>query len=101
MHWAGHVAVWATEQMCQQFQRYAAETETQALAKEILRHVKTAKKTEPGKRLAHSRLLKKLDHRFKSNDVKGVIELLVSSGDMTMEQDPKGANGRAPIFYRA
>jgi hypothetical protein len=101
MTWAGHVALWATEQMFQQFQRYAAETETQALAKEILRHVQVAKKTESGARLAHSQLLKKLAHRFKAQEVKGAIELLIGAGDMVMEQGAKGANGRAPIYYRA
>jgi hypothetical protein len=98
MLWAGKVAMWSTERMYEQFKEYAAETETQALAKEIVRHVKGVCRGKE-KRMAHSHLLKRLDHRFKSNDIKGVIELLVVSGDIQIVQGPKGANGKVPVYY--
>lgn len=96
MQWAGSVALWSTERMYRQFKEYAAETETQALAKEIKRHIRSAK----GKRISHSDLLRKLDHRFKSGDVKGVIELLVAAGDVRMEQAEVRGKGRKAVFYR-
>jgi hypothetical protein len=99
MQWASKVALWSTGQMYEQYKEYAAETEAQALAKEIVRHVKLCCKTE--KRMAHSHLLKRLDYRFRANEVKGAIELLVMAGDIKMEQVKSGKEGGRPaVFYR-
>lgn len=100
MQWASKVALWSTGQMYEQYKEYAAETEAQALAKEIVRHIKMVCKTE--KRMAHSHLLKRLDYRFRAHEVKGAIELLVMAGDVKMEQvKPAKEGGRPAVFYRA
>lgn len=99
MIWASRIALWSAEQMYTQFKEYAAETETQALAKEIMRHVAAGSKAYGGK-MPHSKLLKKLDHRFKAQEVKGALGLLLMSGDLVGENGEAGANGKAPSFYR-
>lgn len=99
MQWASEVALWSTGQMYEQYKEYAAETEAQALAKEIVRHVRAFCKKE--KRMPHSHLLKCLDYRFRAHEVKGAIELLMEAGDIKKEQArPTKEGGRPPVFYR-
>lgn len=99
MLWSSRIALWSAEQMYTQFKEYAAETETQALAKEIMRHVTAGCKAHGGK-MPHSKLLKKLDHRFKAPEVRGALGLLLMAGDLIGEEGAAVANGKAPIFYR-
>ena len=98
MNWAGRVSLWSNEQMRLQFNQHSAESEHQALAKEVVRHVKEGCKG-PGKRLPHSHLLKKLKHKFRSREIKDVVELLIASGDIQFSKGEQGKNGKAAIYY--
>lgn len=94
IEWGCELALWSSERMMIEVKEWMADNEHQSEAQRTVRFIKEAG------RLSYSDLLRKLQHRMKTRDVKMMLDGLIEANQVRQVLGDLPANGgRAPIFY--
>ena len=93
MAWAREIAVWSSDRLAEGAGLYIADSDTQASANAVKRAIAAR-----GGKASHQELLRALQHKYKSRDLKDVLSLLIESGDVLKELVDTA--GRKGTFYR-
>lgn len=94
IEWGRDVALWSAERMMAETSDHIAETQNQADAQRIIRILRNKGRTR------HRDLLRCLQHRMKSRDLKDVIDQLRDSGTVTMDTERPPGGGAETRWYR-
>lgn len=89
--WGRDVAWWSATNIMRQSADYIAETESQEWANTVVRILKNG-----GGSMKKRDLLRKLQHRLKSRDLKDLLEAMQSSGTIVISRAPKKDTGGPP-----
>jgi hypothetical protein len=96
MTWARDFAEWSSDKLAESAGLYIADSENQAMANEVRRVIK--RKSNGSKRVKHSVIVQALKYKFKSRDLKDVIDQMVVGGDLKVEKSiPEG--GGPPTYW--
>jgi hypothetical protein len=95
MIWARDFMLWSTYRLAEGAGLYISDTEPQAIANAVKRALK-----DQG-RVSRSALVKTLQHKYRASDLAGVLGLLITSGEVEVEEvpQPPGKAGRPGIWY--
>lgn len=85
--WGRELAIWSANTMAREASMRLADTEAQARAKHVLRVI-----YEAGKSIKHRDLNRKLEHRYRNNELKDTLESLRESGaiEVRVSRPPNG-----------
>jgi hypothetical protein len=97
MDWARNVALFSAERMIHDAAAYMAETEWQQKALGVLRIIREA----PGGAITKTGLYRRLNHKYKTAEVKAILEGLVEAGQVVGNSTRTGERGPASITYKA
>lgn len=92
IEWGRDLALWSADRMVADAQSFMSETEHQKNSMLVLRTIRSA----PAATMDHSELVKKLNYKFKSIDLKGMIASLIEGGDVIDAVTPPGPKGGRP-----
>lgn len=98
IEWAREVAVWSARRMIADTAAYMSESDHQARAKFVLRHLNEA----PDRYLSRTALCRKVNHRFDGRVLDLVLEGLLDAGQVRLnESDRKGPGRKATGYFAA
>lgn len=97
MDWGRNVALFSADRMIHDAAAYMSETEWQQKALGILRIIREA----PGGVITKTKLYQRLNHKYKSAEVKAIIEGLQETGQVSQNSVRVGERGPASVTYRA
>lgn len=98
MSWARDFARWSSDKLAISAGLYIADSEHQAMANEIRRVIKRL--SNGSKKVKHSDVVQALKQKYKSRDLKDVLEQMIMGGVMVVERKiPEG--GGTPTFLYA
>lgn len=92
IEWGRDLALWSADRMVIDAQSFMSETEHQKNSMLVLRTIRSANAAT----MDHSELVKKLNYKFKSADLKGMIASLIEGGDVLDVVTPPGPKGGRP-----
>jgi len=97
MDWARNVALFSAERMVHDAAAYMSETDWQQKALGVLRIIREA----PGGAITKTNLYRRLNHKYKSAEVKAIIEGLQEAGQIVGNSARTGDRGPPSITYKA
>lgn len=97
MDWGRNVALFSADRMIHDASAYMSETEWQQKALGILRIIREA----PGGAITKTKLYQRLNHKYKSAEVKAIIDGLQETCQVTANSVRTGERGPPSIIYQA
>lgn len=97
MDWGRNVALFSAERMIRDAAAYMSETEWQQKALSVLRIIREA----PGRSITKTGLYRRLNHKYKSVEVKAILDGLKDTGQVVENSARTGERGPASIIYKA
>lgn len=97
MYWGRNVALFSAERMIHDAAAYMSETEWQQKALSVLRIIIEA----PGRSITKTGLYRRLNHKYKSVEVKAILDGLKDTGQVVENSARTGERGPASIIYKA
>ena len=97
MTWARDFAEWSSDKLADSAGLYIADSETQAMANEIRRIIK--RKSNGHVQVKRSVVLQSLKYKYKSRDLKDVMEQMVEGGALLVKKESVAGGGPAIISY--
>jgi hypothetical protein len=97
IEWGRDVATWSARRMIADTAAYMSESDHQARAKFVLRHLNEA----PDRYLSRTALCRKVNHRFDGRVLDLVLEGLVDAGQVRLKESDRTGAGRKPTGYFA
>lgn len=96
VEWGREVALWSARRMIADTAAYMSESDHQARAKFVLRHLNEA----PDRYLSRTALCRKVNHRFDGRVLDLVLEGLLDAGQVRLnESDRKGPGRKATGYF--
>jgi hypothetical protein len=92
MTWAREVAMWSTRKLAEDAAFYIADSETQQIANALRRAIWP-------KRISRMRLIRGLNHRYRTPEMENVLKAMAEAGEITVERTVPGPNGGPPTTW--
>lgn len=97
IEWGREVAIWSARRMIADTAAYMSESDHQARAKFVLRHLNEA----PDRYLSRTALCRKVNHRFDGRVLDLVLEGLADAGQVRLKESDRKGSGRKATGYFA
>lgn len=97
MTWARDFAEWSGQKLASSAGLYIADSETQAMANEVKRTIKRL--ANGHKQVKHSAIIQALKYKYKSRDLKDVMDQMVFGGTLHYEKKAHEGGGPPTISY--